>query len=144
VVVLGARSGEAVAARTVTVGPPPAGKGGQGSLKQTPPPGWVGISGTVSDAGPAGFTVVEPGGARVRVTTSGRTFVVVPRASLSQLRGGVPTVAVGHVAGRRALAARGVVQEPPGSIQVHLHVGTRGCSQDSLASAITAALVSRG
>lgn len=143
VIVLGPRSAGAVRAISVTVGLPPAGTG-KGSLKQTPPPGWVSVRGTVADASPAGFTVAEPGGSQVRVVTSGSTFVVVPRASLSQLRAGVTTVAVGYAGGHRTLSALGVVQEPPGSIQVHFNVGARGCSQASLASAIDAALVSRG
>lgn len=143
VIALGPRSGGTVKAVSVTVGLPPVGSGGKGSLKQTPPPGWVSVRGTVADAGSAGFSVVTSGGSRVRVATSGSTFVVVPRASLSQLQSGVVTVVVGYLAGHLKLSALGVVQEPPGSIQVHLNVGTRGCSQASLASAIAAA-VARG
>jgi hypothetical protein len=143
VIVLGPRSGGTVKAVSATVGLPPAGTG-KGGLKQTPPPGWVSVRGTVADAGPAGFSVVTPDGSRVRVVTSSSTFVVVPRASLSQLQAGVTTVAVGYAGGHRALSALGVVQEPPGSIQVHINIAARGCSQASLASAITAALVSRG
>ena len=143
VIVLGPRSGGTVRAVSATVGLPPVGTG-KGSLKQTPPPGWVSVRGTVADASSAGFSVMTPDGSRVRVVTSSSTFVVVPRASLSQLRAGVTTVAVGYAGGHRMLSALGVVQEPPGSIQVHINIAARGCSQASLASAIATALVSRG
>ncbi|HEX3490346.1 MAG TPA: hypothetical protein VHU92_13430 [Streptosporangiaceae bacterium] len=143
VIVLGPRSAGTVRAVSATVGLPPVGVG-QGSLKQTPPPGWVSVRGTVAAAGSAGFSVVTSDGSRVRVVTSSSTFVVVPRASLSQLRTGVTVVAVGYAGGRRTLSALGVVQEPPGSIQVHFSIAARGCSQASLASAIATALVSRG
>jgi hypothetical protein len=52
------------------------------------PPGFVPVKGTVSDARAAGFTVVTSGGTRVPVTTSGGTLVIVPHASLGQLRAG--------------------------------------------------------
>ena len=65
-------------------------------------------NGTVADAGRAGgFTVHEPGGTQVRVTTSGSTKVVLlARVTAAQLRTGQPTVAVGSVTGGSSRPAR--------------------------------------
>ena len=105
----------------------------------TPPPGWVAVQGTVSDASTAGFTVVTSGGTRVPVTTSGGTFVVVPHASLGQLQAGVTTVALGHAGPDGTLSAIGVLQQPPGSqCRVHFNVAVRGCSPASIAEALDA------
>jgi hypothetical protein len=138
--VLGPGSAGSVTATTLTIGPPPGGASGKGARTETPPPGWTTAQGTVADAGPAGFTVVTPGGARVAVTVTGATFVVVPDASLSQLRAGVTTVAVGHAGPRGTLTAVGILQEPPGPIQVHFNVATQGCPPATLDSALAAAL----
>jgi hypothetical protein len=142
VIALGPSSGGTIAATSVTVGPPPG--GGNGPLTVTPPPGWSVAQGTVSDTSTSGFTVVTPGGARVPVTTSAGTFVVVPRASLGQLRAGVTTVAVGHPGPDGTLTAAGVLQQPPGPLQVHLNLATRGCSPASVDDALAAALTSGG
>ena len=144
VIVIGPRSGARIAAASVTVGPPPGGTGGKGTLRVTPPPGWAVAQGTAADAGTAGFTIVTSGGGRVRATTSGGTFVVVPHASLGQLRSGVTTVAVGHAGPDGTLAALGVLQQPPGPMQVHFNVAVRGCPPASIAHALAAALGSGG
>jgi hypothetical protein len=139
---MGPRSGGTIAATNVTVGRLP---GAKGTPKVTPPPGWVVAEGTVSGAGPAGFTVVTSTGTRVPVTTSSGTFVVVPDASLSQLRtgAGLKTVAVGQAGPHGTLSAKGVLQEPPGGqFQVQFHVKVSGCSPATLAAAVKSVLVS--
>jgi hypothetical protein len=140
VIVIGPRSGGTISAASVTVGPPPAGTW-KGTLKVTPPAGWVVARGTIAGASTAGFTVVTSGGSRVPVSTSGSTFVVVPRASLSQLQAGVSTVALGHEGPHGTLKAIGVLQQPSGSqFQVHFNVAVHGCPPASVDNALAAAL----
>ena len=136
VMVRGARSGGALAAAIITVGPP---------FRAVSPSGFVPVQGTVSDASTAGFTLVTAGGARVRVTTSGDTLIVVPHASLSQLRAGATTVAVGHAGPDGTLSAQAVTQivqlpsEGPFGMHAVLHAGVhlRGCSPSAIAAALT-------
>jgi hypothetical protein len=135
VMVLGPSSGATVTAISVIVGPLP-------GSKVTPPSGWTAVQGTVTDASTAGFTIITSGGTRVVVTTSGDTFVVVTNASLSQLHPGIPTAAVGTAGPDKTLAAQGIVQETPGSMQVHTSTKIRGCSPATLDDAIAAALSS--
>jgi anti-sigma factor RsiW len=143
VIALGPSSGGTIAAASVTVGPAPGGKG-NGTLRVTPPPGWAVARGTVSDASPAGFTVVTSGGTRIPVTVTGGTNVVVPDARLGQLQPGITTVALGHARSGQALTAIGVLQQPAGSnLQVHFSMAVRGCPHTALADALAAAL-SRG
>jgi len=142
VIALGPSSGGTIAATSVTAGPPPG--DGKGHLTVTPPPGWSVAQGTVSGASTSGFTVVTPGGARVPVTTSAGTFVVVPHASLGQLRVGVTTVAVGQPGPDGTLTAAGVLQQPPGPLQVHLNMATRSCPPAAVDAALAAALTSGG
>jgi hypothetical protein len=130
VVVLGPRSGGAIAAASVTITPSLRG------VSVTPPPGWVVATGTVSDAEAAGFTVVTPG-ARIPVTTSGSTFVNVSQARLGQLKTGMLTVVVGRPAADGTLAAAGLLQQSARSgLQVQFHVQVRGCPPASLAAAL--------
>jgi hypothetical protein len=69
-------------------------------------------NGTVADATTAGFTVDEPGGTHVRVSTSSSTTVVsLVKVTVAGLRTGQWTVAVGSVTGHNALAASTVEQE---------------------------------
>jgi hypothetical protein len=144
VIVIGPRSGGTVTATSLTVGRLP---GAKGNPKVTPPPGWVVVRGTVSDAGTAGFTVITSGGTRVPVTTTAGTFVVVPDASLGQLRtgAGLTTAAAGHAGPHGTLSAKGVVQQPTGG-QFHVtqHIKVAGCSPASLAAALNAVLVNGG
>jgi hypothetical protein len=145
VIVLGPSSDGTIAATSVTLAPPP-------NATLTPPPGWVIVRGAVSDASAAGFTVVTSGGARVPVTTSSGTFVVVASASLGQLQAGVTTVAVGRAGPDGTLSAGGVVQSQPvqqspgGPTQnIHFSAGVHGgCSPASVANALATALAYSG
>jgi hypothetical protein len=68
-------------------------------------------TGTVTGARPGSFTVMYPGGVRVRVTTSKSTTVLKQVGiGLDQLRTGTFTDAVGHLAARGTLAASAVEQ----------------------------------
>jgi hypothetical protein len=145
VMVRGPRSGGTIAAVIVTVGPP---------FSAVASPGFVRVRGTVSDASSAGFTVVTSSGTRVRVTTSGDTLVVVPHASLGQLRHGATIYAFGHAGPHGQLSARAVTAVsrlrpgPPAGVRapvkVHLHISVHvrvsghlhGCSPSALASAL--------
>jgi hypothetical protein len=69
-------------------------------------------NGTVADAATGSFTVDEPGGSHVRVSTSSSTTVVtLAKVTVAGLRTGERTVAVGPVTGHNALAANTVEQE---------------------------------
>jgi hypothetical protein len=145
VVVHGPRSGGTIEAVIVTVGPPFSAVGSRG---------FASARGTVSDASSAGFTLVTASGTRVPVTTNGDTLVVVPHASLGQLRHGATIFALGHPGPDGTLSARAmaaVSQLPPGvppglhapagahlHISVHLHVNGRahGCSPSAIAAAL--------
>jgi hypothetical protein len=145
VMVRGPRSGGTIEAVIVTVGPP---------FSAVNSPGYVPVRGTVSDASPAGFTLVTSSGTRVPVTTSADTLVVVPHASLSQLRRGATIFALGHAGPDGTLSARAVAavtQLPPGvppgvhalpgahlHISVHMHVNgpAHGCSPSAIAAAL--------
>jgi hypothetical protein len=147
VMVHGQRSGTTIAADVVTVGPPFSAVTGPGSAV---------VRGTVSGATSAGFTLVTPAGARVPVTTSRETLVIVPHASLSQLRHGVTIFAVGQAGPHGTLSAQAVAavtQLPPGvppglptlpgahtHISVHVHAGARvrSCSPTAIAAALAA------
>lgn len=144
VIVLGSRSGTAITAASVVVGPAPGGPGGNGALRVTPPPGWAVVRGTAAGVSAAGFTVVTSGGTRVPVTLTGGTHVVVPRAGLGQLRAGVTTAALGHARPGGTLSAIGVLQQPPGPIQVQFGARVPGCSPASITDALAAALGSGG
>jgi hypothetical protein len=141
VIVLGPSSGGTIAATSVILGSP-------ANATLTPPPGWVVVRGTVSDASTDGFTVVTSGGAQVPVTTSSGTLVAVTSASLGQLQAGVITVAVGRAGPDGTLSAGGVVQSQPVSqssggptLSMHFHATTRGgCSPASLADALATEL----
>ena len=127
VMVRGHQSGGTIAAAIVTVGPP---------FSAVNPPGFVPVRGTVAGASTAGFTLVTSSGSRVRVTTSGDTLVVVPHASVGQLRKGTTIFALGSAGPDGTLAARGVAavsQLPAGP---RLNAPTRGCSPASIAAAL--------
>jgi hypothetical protein len=135
--VIGSSSDGAVAAVAVSVVPSLSG------LTVTPPPGMVSASGTVTDAGSAGFTVVTSTGAKVLVTVSSDTDVVVTYASASQLRTGAATAVVGRAGRGGTLSAAGVVQQPAGSpTQVHFGGSVAGCPPASIDSALAAAFAS--
>jgi DNA/RNA endonuclease YhcR with UshA esterase domain len=135
VLVAGRGSGETIAAQHVDIGVPVFAHG----IVETPP-GIVTVHGTVQDAGAGGFTVVRSDGTRVAVTTSSETDVTLFRASLTQLKAGAFTLAVGRVGADGALAAIVVAQPPSDSIQVEI----KGCTPASIDAAITTALVAGG
>ena len=127
VVVRGHSSGGTIAASIVTVGQP---------FSAVNPAGFVPVQGTVSGASAAGFTLVTSTGTRIPVTTSGNTLVIVPHASLGQLRAGGTIFAVGHAGADGTLAARvvtGVVQPRSGA---QLNVSFRSCSPSAIAEAL--------
>jgi hypothetical protein len=138
VMVRGYGSGGTIAAAVITVGQP---------FSAVNPAGFVPVQGTVSDASTAGFTLVTSGGTRVRVTTSSDTLVVVPHASLGQLRAGTSIFALGQAGPDGTLSARGVAaitQLPSGP---HIGVSVKDCSRSSIVEAldaISAAPVSSG
>jgi hypothetical protein len=149
VMVRGLRSGGAIAAVIVTVGP---------GFSAVNPHAFVPVQGTVADASTAGFTLVTSGGTRVRVTTYADTLVVVPHASLGQLQPGTTIFAVGQAEPDGTLSARAVAavsQLPPGlpagvhaPAAVHLHISVhataRGHAHLCSPTAIAAALLPGG
>ena len=132
VMVRGQSSGGTIAAVIVTVGQP---------FSAVNPSGFVPVKGTVSDASTAGFTLVTSGGTRVPVTTSGDTLVIVPHASLGQLRDGATIFALGHAGPHGTLSAQAVSQLsqfPSASglhIGLHSKVSVRSCSPAAIAAA---------
>jgi hypothetical protein len=113
----GSASGATVAAQRIAVLPKPANE-------PKTPPRVAGLpdpdkalaqsghaNGTVTGAGSGGFTVVEPSGHRVRVTTSSATRVIEQvNATLGQLQKGKFTVAVGTPQSDGTLAAVSIQQ----------------------------------
>jgi hypothetical protein len=119
VIVSGARSDGQITARRIGVTPSSlAGKAPALSVPALPvqrfqPALALGLAnGTVADATSGGFTVDQPGGTHVRVSTSSATTVVtLVKVTVAGLRTGERTVAVGSVTGHNALAASTVEQE---------------------------------
>jgi hypothetical protein len=95
-------------------------------------PGITTVQGTVSDASTAGFTVVTPAGARVPVTATGSTDVVVTRASLAMLTPGGNTMVVGRAGPNGTLSALGVVQPPDWPAGAHAEMHVSSCSRASI------------
>jgi hypothetical protein len=75
---------------------------------------------------------------RVPVTTSGATLVIVPRASLSQLKAGTTVFALGHAGPDGTLSAQAVaaITQPTTGGQLSVHASGRGCSPASLAAGL--------
>jgi len=129
VMVRGSSSGGVIKAAIVTVGQP---------FSAVNPAGFVPVTGTVSDASTAGFTLVTSSGTRIPVATSGDTLVVVPHASPGQLQIGAAIFALGHAGPGGALSARAVAaisQLPSGP---HLGVSVKDCSPSSIDEAVAA------
>jgi hypothetical protein len=125
--VRGSTSNGTIAAAIITVGQP---------FSAVNPARFVPVQGTVSDASPAGFTLVTSTGTRVPVTTSGDTLVIVLHASLGQLPAGAAIFAVGQAGPDGTLSARAVTairQLPTGG---RIFVSSRSCSPSSIAAAI--------
>jgi hypothetical protein len=140
VMVRGNSSGGTIKAAIITVGQP---------FSAVNPPGFVPVQGTVSDARPAGFTLVTSSGTRIPVTTSGGTLVVVPHASPGQLQAGATIVAVGHAGPDGTLSAQAVaaVSQLPSGPHIRESVQVKDCSPNSIEEAlgaISAAPVSAG
>lgn len=116
VTVFGTNSGETIDAKSVALR-----NGAASSLGKLPasPPGHGGLSlqiglasGTVTDATSSGFTVDEPDGSRVQVTTSPATTVLtLVTSSIGQLEAGQLTSAVGTPGPNGTLAAAMVEQD---------------------------------
>jgi hypothetical protein len=129
VMVRGARSGGTIKAAFVTVGPP---------FSAVNPPGFAPVRGTVSDASTAGFTLVTSSGARIPVTTSSDTFVVIPGTRPGQLRPGDTIFALGRAGPGGTLAARAVAAVSPTRPEAHIGVSVKDCSPRSIDDAISA------
>ena len=128
--VAGPRSDGTIAALLVTIGNP-----GQ-HHPQTPPPDVV-VTGTVSDASAAGFTVVTSDKTRVPVITAGDTVVNVDNPSPGQPPVGASAFALGHAGPGGTLLAQAVAviaQLPQGGPQLHAHLNVRvkDCSPASI------------
>jgi hypothetical protein len=141
VIVTGYRSGGTIKVSQnqnsgVVVGLPP----GTAAGLMGPHPGIVAVTGTVSDASAAGFTVTTSTGTQVPVTTPSDTAVQMPDASLSQLHTGAKTLAVGHAGPDGTLSAINVLQSPYAGPTTY--EGRGGCSPASIEGAVTTALVS--
>ena len=135
VLVRGSRSGGTIKAAIVTVGHP---------FSATNPPGLVRVQGTASDASAAGFILVTSSGTRIPVTTSGRTFVVIPHARPAELPAGSAVFALGYPGPAGTLSARAVAavsQLPPGA---HVAVSVRDCSPKSIDEALGTISVTAG
>jgi hypothetical protein len=128
VVAAGTGSGGAIPADYVVVGSRP-------SLTV---PGIVTVTGTVTDAGAAGFTVVTSAGTRVRVTTSGATIVTVFRARLGQLQSGARTIALGYARPDGTLSGIAILQPPGWPAGAHASMAVHGCSRGAINHAIMA------
>lgn len=133
VVVHSYQSGSTIQAAVITVGQP------SGTVN---PAGSVSVQGTVADAGAAGFTLVTSTGARVAVTTSGSTLVVILHASLSQLRTGATVYAIGDPEPDGTLSAKAVAGVAQLQSGAQLHVGmtvkVKDCSPGSIDEALGA------
>jgi hypothetical protein len=130
VMVRGYSSDGTVQAAIITVGQP---------FSAVNPSGFVPLQGTVSDASTAGFTLVTSTGARVPVTTSAGTLVIVPSASPSQLQAGTPIFAVGNAGPEgtlSAIAVAAVSQLPAG--RLHVGVSVKDCSPAAIEEALGA------
>jgi len=136
VMVRGSSSGGTIEAAIVTVGQP---------FSAVNPAGFVPIQGMVADAGTAGFTLVTSTGARIPVTTSGDTLVVVPHASPGQLPAGVTIFAVGQAGPDGTLSATAVaaVLQLPSGPHIRESVKVKDCSPSSIEEALGAISAAR-
>jgi hypothetical protein len=129
VTVHGTRSGRALDARVIAVGPP---------SSAVHPAALVSAQGTVAGDGPTGFTLVTAAGDRIPVVTSGDTLVVLLHPRLSQLPAGAAVFAIGQPGSDGTLAARAVAvirQLPSGPA---VGVTLRDCSASSIEAALGA------
>jgi hypothetical protein len=129
VIVRGYMSDGTIQAAIVTVGQP---------FSAVNPPGFVPVQGTVTDAGTTAFTLVTSAGTRVPVTASGNTLVIVPHASLRQLRDGARIFALGNLGPDGTLSARAVATVSQLRSGLHINVRVRNCSPSSIVEALGA------
>ena len=130
VMVRGYSSNGALDAAIVTVGQP---------FSAVNPSGFVPVQGTVSDVSTAGFSLLTSSGARVPVTTSPATLVIVPDATPGQLPAGSPIFAVGNAGPDGTLSATAVAavtQLPHGRLSASVKV--KDCSPSSIVEALGA------
>jgi len=131
VMVRGYRSDGTIQAAIITVGQP---------FSAVNPSGFTPVQGTVSDVSTAGFTLVTSSGTRIPVTTSGDTLVVIPHASLSQLRPGTTIFALGRTGpdGTLSAAAVAAVSQLPSGRHIGVSVKVKDCSPSSIDEALGA------
>jgi len=131
VMVRGYRSDGTIQAAIITVGQP---------FSAVNPSGFTPVQGTVSDVSTAGFTLVTSSGTRIPVTTSGDTLVVIPHASLSQLRPGTTIFALGRTGPDGTLSATAVaaVSQLPSGRHIGVSVKVKDCSPSSIDEALGA------
>jgi hypothetical protein len=129
VMVRGYMSDGTIQAAIVTVGQP---------FSAVNPPGFVPVQGTVTDAGPAAFTLVTSAGTWVPVTTSGGTLVVIPHASPGQLQAGSQIFAVGNAGPGGTLSARAVATVSQLRSGMHTNVTVKNCAPSSIVEALSA------
>ncbi len=125
----GSGSGGRINAAIVTVGPP---------FSAVNPAGFVPVQGTVTNAGPGGFTLVTASGARIPVTTSAGTLVVLPHARLGQLQAGSAVAVLGQPGPDGTLSAQAVaavLRTPAGA---RLSISVKDCSPSSITEALGA------
>ena len=130
VMVRGYSSNGTIDAAIVTVGQP---------FSAVNPGGFVPVQGTVSDVSTGGFSLLTSSGARVPVTTSPDTLVIVPDATPGQLPAGSPIFAVGNAEPDGALSATAVAavtQLPHGRLNASVKV--KDCSPSSIVEALGA------
>jgi hypothetical protein len=130
VMVRGYSSNGTIDAAIVTVGQP---------FSAVNPSGFVPVQGTVSDVSTAGFSLLTSIGARVPVTTSPATLVIIPDATPGELPAGSTIFAVGNAEPDGTLSARAVaavMQLPHGKLNASVKV--KGCSPSSIVEALGA------
>jgi hypothetical protein len=93
--------------------------------------------GTISDLTGTGFTLVEPDGTQLAVTTSSDTNVTMINAGLGQLRTGAYTMAIGYARPDGTLAAIAILQPPSRNVVFSI----RGCTPSSMDHAFTMAFM---
>jgi Domain of unknown function (DUF5666) len=133
--VRGYRSNGTIRAAIVTVGQP---------FNAVNPPGFVPLQGTVSNASPAGFTLVTSTGTQVVVNTDEGTLVIVPHASLGQLQVGTTIFALGDAEADGTLSAIAVTAVSQLSPGIHVNVSVKNCSSRSIVEALGAISTTRG
>lgn len=124
--VRGDSSGGTIRATVVTAGQP---------FSAVNPAGIGPVPGTVPGAHPGGFTLVRSTGARLEVTTSASTLVVVPEVSPGQLPIGSSVFALGYRGPDGNLSAIAVTAVTRPTAGLHVRVSVKDCSPSSIPAA---------